>query len=202
MSPSRGDAGGAAEAGASEPATPAADAAVVDDLIARYAKGEPAGKTRSTRPPRPGASGTAVPEATPPAPRRFLRARRGSAAPPAAPSAPVAAKPPAPAAAEPAFSRAAGRHRRRHGPAQSRPEPGRSGSRRKDAEPPAHAAGRYAGGAQAARSSQHRCRPSASRWIRSSSQRSCTRRRFCATRTRARSRPRPSFGKIAAGSPS
>lgn len=97
-----GDAGGAAEAGASEPATPAADAAVVDDLIARYAKGEPAGKTRSTRPPRPGASGTAVPEATPPASAPAGTA--GSlAAPPAAPSAPVAAKPPAPSAAEPAL---------------------------------------------------------------------------------------------------
>ena len=99
-----GDAGGAAEAGASEPATPAADAAVVDDLIARYAKGEPAGKTRSTRPPRPGVSGTAAPEATPPAPATVPAGTAGgSAAPPAPPSAPVAAKSPAPVAAEPAL---------------------------------------------------------------------------------------------------
>lgn len=66
-------AGAASPGGASEPpgaksgdaAQAATEAAVVDDLIARYAKGEPAGKARATKPPRAAPpAATAAPEPT------------------------------------------------------------------------------------------------------------------------------------------
>lgn len=75
---------------------PASDAAVVDDLIARYAKGDTAGKARSTRPPRPAtATDATAPPATAPAATSPAAPASGPASPTATPVAPAAAAKPA-----------------------------------------------------------------------------------------------------------
>jgi hypothetical protein len=98
-------AGGEGEPAVSDAAAaPATDAAVVDDLIARYAKGEPAGKTRSTRPPRPAtASGVTAEPAAPAAAQGGTAATPTAPAAPSVPPVPGAVKTAAPAVAEPAI---------------------------------------------------------------------------------------------------
>lgn len=97
--------GSGAPSATSDTGAPSSDAAVVDDLIARYAKGEPATKTRSTRPPRP-ATATDAASALAPAPAASPAASPSGAVSPAqspvAPATTSAAKPAGSPSPEPA----------------------------------------------------------------------------------------------------
>ncbi len=96
-------AGGSSDNATRDAAAPAGDAAVVDDLIARYAKGDAAGKARSPRPPNPATTTSALIEPTPSASASGPAAATASASPTAAAPASAPAKSASPAVAEPAL---------------------------------------------------------------------------------------------------
>jgi hypothetical protein len=96
-------AGGSSDSAARDAAAPASDAAVVDDLIARYAKGDAAGKARSPRPPNPATTTSALIEPTPAASASGPAAATASSSPTAAAPAAAPAKAASPPVAEPAL---------------------------------------------------------------------------------------------------